>query len=137
MHQLLDAGPRAGHGHILQQRAQLHDEGYLARGEILSDEHRGDQRQGYQHVGLDIKGRDQADERFQHDGNAAEHDGHPCRVKQQGQKVKDTHHQRRTGDGQQHDFLFNAAPLQKSLGFLHQRFHKRLQQYTYRGIPIL
>ena len=137
VHQLFDAGPRAGHGHVLQQRAQLHDEGHLARGEVLPDEHRSDQRKGHQHVGLDVKGRDQADERFQHDGYAAEHDGHPRRVERQGQQVKDTHHQRHAGDGQQRNFLFDATPFQKSFRFLHQRPHKRLPQYTYRGIPIL
>ena len=45
--------------------------------------HRGDQGDGDQHVRLDVKGGDQADDGLQDDGHAAQDDGHPGRVEGQ------------------------------------------------------
>ena len=42
---------------ILQQGAQLHDEGHLAGGEVLPNDEGGNQGDGHQHVRLDVKGR--------------------------------------------------------------------------------
>ena len=53
------------------RRAQLHDKGHLAGGEILADADGGDQGQRHQYIRLDVKGGDQPDDGFQDDGNAA------------------------------------------------------------------
>ena len=71
MNQLLDPGPGLRHGQFFQQSAQLHDERHFASGKFLPDADRGDQRQRYQHVRLDVKGRHQPDDRFQNDGQTA------------------------------------------------------------------
>ena len=135
--ELLDSRPRPRDGHILQKRAELHDEGNLARGEVLPDAHRCDQRKGHQNVRLDVKGRNQADQRFQKDRDAAEDDGHPGRVKGERNQIKDADNERDPGNRQQHDFFFDAAKLQKGLDRFQKRFHTALLLYTYGGMPIL
>ena len=71
MNQLLDPGPGLRHGQFFQQGAQLHNERHLAGGKFLPDADRGDQRQRYQHVRLNVKGRQKPDDRFQNDGQTA------------------------------------------------------------------
>ena len=69
--QALDACPCFRYRQLLQKRAKLHDEGDFARGEILADGHRGDERHGNKDVGFDIELGDQAYDRADHDGRAA------------------------------------------------------------------
>ena len=115
----LDAGAGARHGHLFQQAAQLHDEGHFAGGEILADDHRGDEGDGDEHVRLDVKGRDKADDGFEDDGHAAEDDGHPRRVERQRQKVKDADEQRDRGNGQKGYVLARAAPFEEPFQCFH------------------
>lgn len=115
VHQLFDAGAGLGHRQILQQGAQLHDEGHLAGGEVLPDADGGDEGQGHQHVGLDVEGGDKTDDGLQNDGDAAENDGHPRGVKGQRQQPEDADQQRKAGEDQKHDVLFRAAQLQQRL----------------------
>ena len=86
--QLFDARPGLGHRPLLQQRAKLHDEGDLAGGKDLPNGHRGEQRQGHQHVGLDVKAGEQPHGRLPDNGRAAEQDGQPRRVHRQGRRGK-------------------------------------------------
>ena len=86
--QLLNARPGPGHGQLLQQAAQLHDEGHLSGGEVLPDGHRGHQGDGDQHIGLDVEGRHQTDKRLQKDGHPAEHNGGPSHVKGKGREPR-------------------------------------------------
>ena len=67
----------AGQARFLQQGAQLHDEGHLAGGEVLPNDDGGDQRDGNKHSRLNIPGRRQAKNGFQHNWNAAQHNGYP------------------------------------------------------------
>ena len=115
----LDAGAGARNGQFFQQAPQLHDEGHLAGGEVLADDHRGDERDGDKHVRLDVKGRDKADDGFEDDGHAAEDDGHPRRVERQRQKVKDADQQRDRGNGQQGYVLARAAPFEEPFQCFH------------------
>ena len=119
MDEALDAGAGARHGQFFQQAAQLHDEGHFAGGEILADDHRGDKGDGDEHVRFDVKGRDKANDGFEDDGHAAEDDGHPRRVKRQGQKAKDADEQRDRGDGQKRDVLAHAAPFEEPFQCFH------------------
>ena len=82
MHQFLDACSGFGDRQFLQQAAQLHDERHLAGGKILANGNRGDQRQRYQHIRLDVKGGHQTDDSLQNDGNAAENNGDPRHIKE-------------------------------------------------------
>ena len=115
----LDAGAGARHGQFFQQAAQLHDEGHFASGEILADDHRGDEGDGDEHVRFDVKGRDKANDGFKDDGHAAEDDGHPRRVERQRQKAKDADEQRDRGDGQKRDVLARAAPFEEPFQYFH------------------
>ena len=108
----LDTRAGARHGQFFQQAAQLHDEGHFAGGEILADDHRGDEGDGDEHVRFDVKGRDKANDGFKDDGHAAEDDGHPRRVERQGQKLKDADEQRDRGNGQKSNVLARAAPFE-------------------------
>ena len=124
MHQLLDAGPRPGHREILQQGAQLHDEGHLAGGEVLPNDEGGNQGDGHQHVRLDVKGCHQADDCLQDDGDTAEDDSCPGGVKGQlRQQVEDADKQGDAGEDQAGHGLLHAAPLQKSLQSMDQMAH--------------
>ena len=64
LYQPFNARPGPGHGQVFQQAAQLHDEGHLPGGEVLPNDYRGNQGDGHQHVGLDVKFRHQADDGF-------------------------------------------------------------------------
>ena len=55
---------------------------------VLADDHRGDEGHGDQHVRLDVKGGDQADDGLQDDGHAAQDDGHPGRVERAGAEAQ-------------------------------------------------
>ena len=123
VHQLFDAGPGLGHRQLLQQAAQLHNEGHLTGGKVLADAHRGDQRQGHQHVRLDVKSRHQADDGLQHNGHAAQDDGDPRHIKGEGLPFRQAADHRDAGDHQQRHVLFDAAPLQQPLQFFHQCLH--------------
>ena len=120
MHQFLDARPGLGYGQLLQQAAQLHDEGHLAGGEVLADGHRGDEGQGYQHVRLDVKGGNQADDGLQNDGDAAQDNGYPRHVKGKGPDAQQAQHHGDPGDDQQRNILFDAAQLQQMFQFFHE-----------------
>ena len=113
MHQAFNAGPRLCNGHILQQRAQLHDERHLSRRKILSDNNRSDQRNGHQHIRLDVKFRDETDKRLQQDGNAAQQNGCPGRVKGERQQIKNTDDEGGSGNHQTDDLPAHASPFQK------------------------
>ena len=80
-HQLFDACPGFRYCQILQQRSQLHDESHFSRGKILTDEHRSDESQGNQDIGLDVKGSNQADDSFQDNGDTAKNNCCPRRIK--------------------------------------------------------
>ena len=108
--QPLDARPGPGHGELLQQAPQLHDEGHLPGGKDLPDGHRGDEGDGHQHVGLDVKGRDQADDRLQEDGDAAQEDGCPGRVDGKQGGVDQTDRQGQPGQNQKDNVSLHAAP---------------------------
>ena len=62
VNQLFNAGPCSGDGQILQKSAQLHNESYLAGSEIFADEDRCNQCNRDQHISLDIKSSNQADQ---------------------------------------------------------------------------
>ena len=85
---LFDAGPRLCNRQILQQRAQLHDESHFACGKILADADRGNKRQRYQHVGLDVKSGNQPDYSLHNDWYAAKDNGDPRRVEGQREQIK-------------------------------------------------
>ena len=123
VHQLFDARPGLCHRQLLQQAAQLHDEGHLTGGKVLSDADRGDQRQRHQHVRLDVKGSHKADDGLQHNGNTAQNDGHPRHIKGQRLPLCQTANDCDAGDHQQGDILFDAAKLQQVLQLFHQRVH--------------
>ena len=55
-----------------QKAAQLHDERHLTRRKILADDDRRDERDGHQHVSLDVKCGDQPDDGLQNDGHSAQ-----------------------------------------------------------------
>ena len=88
MDQLFDAGARFCNGQILQKGAQLHDKRDLTGGEIFPNEHRGDQSDGHQHIGLDVKGGYKPDEGFQKDGDAAKDNRNPGGVKGEGKQME-------------------------------------------------
>lgn len=113
MHEPLDAGAGLRHRQVLQQRAQLHDERYLAGGEVLADGHRRDERERYEHVGLDVELRHQPDDGAQDDGRAAQHDGDPGRVEGQRLGREEAESQRDGRHGQQRDVLFRAASIEQ------------------------
>ena len=130
------------HGQIFEQAAELHDESDLARGKVLADSDRGQERNGHEHIGLDVKGRDQANNRLQDDRDAAQDDGNPGRVKRQRDQIKDAHEQRYARHGQAGDLAPGAAPCKQGFQFFHWVvppfcipprvcFH-----YTHRGIPM-
>ena len=138
MDQLFNAGPGPGHSQLLQQAAQLHDERHLSGGEGLADANRGNQRQRHQHIRLDVKGRHKADDRFQHNGQTAQHNGHPSNIKGQGLDPHQAAKHRRTGQRQKHNILPDAAQLQKRLQLFHNAFHEETPLFhTQRGIGIL
>ena len=85
--QLFNTRPSPGHGEILQQRAQLHDEGHLSGGKVLPDVHRGNESQGHQYIRLDVKGGDQTDEGLQEDRGSAQNDGYPGRIEGEGEQA--------------------------------------------------
>ena len=117
--QLLNPRPGLGHCQVLQQAPQLHDEGHLPGGKVLPNAHRGDEGQGDQHIRLDVKGRDQADHRLQHDGDPAQDNGDPGRVKGQGEPVKKAGQQRRAPQHQAGHVLSRAPPVQEGFQFFH------------------
>ena len=132
MHQLLDAGPRPCHRQLLQQPAQLHDKGHLSGGEILSDQHGGDQGQRHQHIGLDVKCRDQPDNGLQNDRHAAQKDGDPCHIKGKGLKPEQTAQNRSARYRKKRDILPDPSQLQQSFQFFHKCFHNDLRsEYSY------
>ena len=143
MHQLFNACPHLGHRQLLQQSAQLHDEGHLAGGKNFPNAHRGHQRQRHQHVRLDVKGRHQPDDGLQNNGQAAQHNGDPRQVKGQRLPLQQAGHHRNARNRQQHHVLFDAAQVQKFLQFIRNSLHLRdsfpyptgyILYYTYRGI---
>ena len=101
------------------------DDGQRDGGEVLPDADGGDEGQGYQHVGLDVEGGDEANDGLQYDGDAAEDDGHPRGVKGQRQQPEDTDQQRKAGEDQEHDILFRTAQLQQRLQLFHGLFHSK------------
>ena len=60
--ELFDARAGAGDGQLFKKTAELHDERDLARGEILTDADRRDQRERDEPVCLDVERRDKADD---------------------------------------------------------------------------
>ena len=60
--ELFDARAGAGDGQLFKKTAELHDERNLARGEVLADADRRDQRERDEHVCLDVERRDKADD---------------------------------------------------------------------------
>ena len=71
MHQFFNTRSRSGHRQIFQQRSQLHDESDLSCGKIFSDDDRCHESDGDQHIGFDIKGCHQTDDRLENDRHAA------------------------------------------------------------------
>ena len=71
VNQLFNPGSGLCYRQFFQQSAQLHDKGHLAGGKDLSDADRRDQCQRKQRIRLDVKSRDQSDDRLQNDGDAA------------------------------------------------------------------
>lgn len=55
MDEPFDAGAGARHGELLEQPAELHDEGDLARSEVLADEDARDEGERDEHVGRDVE----------------------------------------------------------------------------------
>ena len=120
LHELFDARAGFGDGQVLEQGAELHDEGHLARGEVLADDDRGDERHGDEHVGLDVKGGDEPDDGLEDYRHATEDYGHPGRVKgQAGSQPEDADKQGNAAQNQANDVLFDSAPLQQGLQLLH------------------
>ena len=111
--QLLNPRPGLGHGEVLQKAAQLHDEGHLAGGKIFPNEHRGHKGHGHQHIRLDVKGSDQADDGLQQDRHSAEEDGNPSRIHRQILPPKNAAQERHAAEDQEGDVLLGPAPLQK------------------------
>ena len=62
--ELFDARAGASDGQLFKKTAELHDERDLARGEILTDADRRDQRERDEHVRFDVERRDKADDGF-------------------------------------------------------------------------
>ena len=124
MHQLFNAGTGFCQRQIFQQCAQLHDKRHFAGSEILMQTHRRDQRDGDQHVSFDIEPGDQSDNRLQHDGNAAQYNGDPCRRK--GERyIEQRTEQGDAGDHKQSDVLFRTAQFQERFQLFHTFFHSR------------
>ena len=69
--------PGPGHGQLLKEFPKLHDKCNLPCGEVLPNDDGGDQRDGNKHSRLNIPGRRQAKNGFQHNWNAAQHNGYP------------------------------------------------------------
>ena len=131
--ELFDARPRPRDGQILEQRAELHDERDLARGEVLADDDRCDQRDGHQHIRLDVERGHQPDDRLEDDGDTTQDDRDPRRVKRERQQVENADQQRDAAQRQTGDILFRPAPFQKFF----QLLHIAKPPYTQRGICIL
>lgn len=111
------------HRQLFQQAAELHDECDLAGRKDLADAHRCDQRQRYEHVGLDIKHRHEPDDCLQHDRHAAQYDCDPRQVERERLPLEQTAHERNAANGQQRDAFLRPAQLQKLLEFFHKCFH--------------
>ena len=115
MDQLFNAGPRFCDRHLLQQRAELHDEGDLSGRKDLSDADRGDQSQRYQHICFNIESGDQSDHCLQNNWQAAQNDGEPCHVKGERLELKQTANDCDAGNHKESDVLFDPAEFQQVL----------------------
>ena len=137
VNQLFNPGSGLCHRQFLQQSAQLHDKGHLAGGKDLSDADRRDQCQGNQHIRLDVKSRDQSNDRLQNDGDAAQNNGDPGHVKGKRLDFQQTANDCDAGDHQECDILFDAAQFQQMLQPFHEMFHTLPLFYTLGGMRIL
>ena len=71
MNEFFDAGPRFCDGQIFEKSAELHDECDFTGGKIFTCDDRGNERDGYQDVGLDVECSDKTDECLQYDRGSA------------------------------------------------------------------
>ena len=108
----------------------------LARGEILADADRGDQRERNEHVGLDIERRHKADHRLENNWDAAQDDRHPGDVERKGLHLQKAQYQRCAGDAEKYDVALRAAQLEQPFQLFNQSFHVALL-YTLWGMGIL
>ena len=69
--------PGPGYGQLLKEFPKLHDECNFRRSEVLPNDDGGNQSDGNKNIRLNIPGRSQAKDGFQHNGNAAQHNGYP------------------------------------------------------------
>ena len=141
MNQLFNSRPGFGHGQVLKQRAELHDERNFRRGKVLPDDDGSDQRDGNEHIRLDVPGRRQSKHGFQHDGNAAQHNGYPRDAKGKRFNIKHAQQQSESGNGQQRDIAPCPSPFQQFFqSFQHMMLLSIPMQvrvlYTYRGIGL-
>ena len=121
---LVDRQRFAGHHRLVDggacfQDGAVHRHGFAGQhaqhvgGEVLADGHRRDERERYEHVGLDVELRHQPDDGAQDDGRAAQHDGDPGRVEGQRLGREEAESQRDGRHGQQRDVLFRAASIEQ------------------------
>ena len=89
----------------------------------FTDADRCDQRQGNEHVGFDVKLRNQSDDRFQNNRKPAENNREPCRVKRKWLQRKDAKQQSKAGNSKQDGILFDPAKIQQPFDFFHKVFH--------------
>ena len=90
MHKFFDTGARLGNRQVFQQSAELHDERDFTGREIFADQHGSNQRDGDQHIGFDIKRRNESDNRFHYDRQSAEDDGDPSDIERERLDVHKT-----------------------------------------------
>ena len=113
MHQLFDPSARTRNSELFQQRAKLHNECNLASRKILANNDRRDQRQRHKHVRLDVKSRDQPNDRFQDDRDPAENDRHPRRIHTADLQSGNARHEGDPGNDQKYNVAFCSAPLEQ------------------------
>ena len=139
LNQALYACPGLGHGQILQQCAQLHDKSYLSRSKVLPCSYGGYERQGYEHVCLNVKDGYQSHYCFQYDRHAAEYDSCPGGIKRQVHKVEQAYNKRNSPYRQKDYFAPGAAPFTycfQDAGYFVPQLSHYITSYTYRGIGI-
>ena len=106
-----------------------YNEGHFTGGKGLSDADGRDQRQRNQHIRLDVKGRDQANDRFQNDGQTAQKDREPCQIKGERLELQQVAKNGSAGDHEQDNILPDPAKRQKLLQLFHNSFHRYLPLY--------
>ena len=79
--------------------------------EILTDDDGGDESDGHQYIGCNVKGSDKANDRFQDNGQAAENDCDPGGIKGERGMGQQARQESKAGNDEKCDVPAGAAPL--------------------------